>query len=75
MICPNCASEKTRVYGTRKGLITQRFRKCLECNFSFITKEIVDDNRLAKEYNDYLQEIDILPKPLRHKAQQTYMTF
>ncbi|MBD3794943.1 MAG: hypothetical protein IE881_03195 [Epsilonproteobacteria bacterium] len=75
MICPNCASEKTRVIGTVKGLITKRFRNCLECNYGFSTKEIVDDNKLAKEYNDYLQEIDILPKKLRHKAQQSHITF
>jgi transcriptional regulator NrdR family protein len=68
MTCPDCGSEKTRVYATRKGFVTKRFRECMACGFPFITKEVVDDNLLTLEYNDYLEKIDTLPAKLRWRA-------
>ena len=49
MICPNCASSKTRVYGTRKGLATIRFRECSDCRYKFLTKEVLSEDLFSKE--------------------------
>lgn len=57
MYCPRCASEKTRVYGTRKGLSNIRFRECISCKYKFMSKEILMEDLLSLEYNDYLQDI------------------
>ena len=57
MICPNCSSFKTKVYGTRKGLTNIRFRECSHCKFKFMSKEILCEDLLSLEYNDYLQDI------------------
>lgn len=62
MWCPKCASSKTRVYGTRKGLTNIRFRECLECKFKFLTKEILTEDLLSKDYLDYLEDINELSK-------------
>ena len=39
MWCPNCQSEKTRVVGTDKSYVVERFRTCDECGYSFTTLE------------------------------------
>ncbi len=39
MWCPNCNSEKTRVIGTDKTYIVERFRRCDDCGYSFPTIE------------------------------------
>ena len=62
MICPKCASKHTRVYGTRKGLTNWRFRECMECKYRFTTKEVLTEDLLSLEYNDYLEEIGEIGK-------------
>lgn len=57
MTCPKCASPKTYVYGTRKGLVNIRFRECSACKYKFMSKEILCEDLLSLEYNDYLQDI------------------
>lgn len=57
MICPRCASDKTRVYATRKGLTNWRFRECTVCKYKFTTKELLTEDLLSLEYNQYLEEI------------------
>ena len=39
MWCPNCHSEKTRVIGTDKSYIVERFRHCDDCGYGFQTLE------------------------------------
>ncbi len=50
MICPKCASNKTEVIGTVKGVVNERFRKCKKCGFSFQTIEAVRFDEYWKEY-------------------------
>ena len=57
MICPHCGHIKTRVYATRTGLVTERFRECVKCGYRFLTKELVKEDPLPFEYNKYLKEI------------------
>lgn len=70
MICPNCSSFKTKVYGTRKGLTNIRFRECLECKYKFLTKEILTEDLLSKGYIDYLEDIQEISQTERHKNQK-----
>jgi len=39
MWCPKCGSEITRVVGTEKSAVVERYRKCSECKHSFVTIE------------------------------------
>ena len=57
MYCPRCANETTKVYGTSKGLVNIRYRKCPKCEYSFTTKEIPKVDLLAVEYLKYLEDI------------------
>lgn len=41
MWCPKCGSETTRVVGTEKSSVVERFRKCRECAHVFATIETV----------------------------------
>lgn len=68
MICPSCASFKTKVYGTRKGLSNIRFRECVDCKHKFLTKEILVEDLLSKEYLDHLQDINEISKEDRYKV-------
>lgn len=72
MICPRCSSFKTKVYGTRKGLVNIRFRECLECKFKFLTKEILTEDLISKDYLDYLQDIDEISKKERLENKKNY---
>ncbi|WP_419249856.1 NrdR family transcriptional regulator [Campylobacter fetus] len=61
MICPFCASSKTSVVATIKGLENRRFRRCNACNKTFETKEKVlikplDFGYLNGEYKEYIDE-------------------
>lgn len=67
MICPKCASA-TRVYATQKGLTNIRFRKCVACEFKFLTQELVKEDLFSKEYNDYLEEIGEIESDVRQRA-------
>jgi len=71
MICPNCSSFKSKVYGTRKGLTTIRFRECIECKHKFLTKEVLSEDLISKEYLDYLEDIGEITKEERFKASKT----
>ena len=62
MICPKCGFEKTKVYGTRKGLVNERFRECPKCGYRFITREIIKQDSLPFEYIEYLKEIGEIEK-------------
>jgi transcriptional regulator NrdR family protein len=68
MICPRCASSETRVYGTQKGLVTVRFRKCTPCGYKFLTQELVKEDLLSHDYNNYLESIGELPSGVRQRA-------
>lgn len=65
MICPRCGEDKTRVYGTRKGLTNWRFRECMACGYKFTTKEILTEDLLSSKYNDYLEKIGEIGKKER----------
>jgi len=41
MWCPKCGNEKSRVIGTEKSGVVERYRKCPACNHSFATIEAV----------------------------------
>ena len=69
MICPNCSSFKTKVYGTRKGLTNIRFRECMECKYKFMTKEVLSEDLLSHDYNNYLQEIGEITTGERERVQ------
>lgn len=61
MICPFCASGKTSVIATIKGLENRRFRRCNACHKTFETNERVlakhlEANYLASEYKEYIDE-------------------
>ncbi|MDR1460840.1 MAG: hypothetical protein LBI78_04275 [Campylobacteraceae bacterium] len=63
MLCPKCASEKTEVVSTVKGSINERYHKCIECGYGFITLEIVKvdvslieyANEINKSYVNYFE--------------------
>jgi len=57
MFCPKCGYEKTKVYGTRKGLVNERFRECERCGYRFLTIESVKADEYPIEYKKYLKEI------------------
>ncbi len=57
MFCPKCGNEKTKVYGTRKGLVNERFRECPKCGYRFLTIEYVKADSYIKEYEEYLKEV------------------
>lgn len=56
MMCPKCMA-KTRVYGTDTGLVNKRYRKCVKCGYSFMTKEMIEADLFSVEYLAYLKEI------------------
>ena len=64
-MCPYCGHTKTKVYGTRTGLTTERFRECTKCGYRFLTKELVKADPLPLEYNNYLEEIGEICKKLK----------
>jgi len=68
MTCPRCASLATRVYGTQKGFVTVRFRKCTDCGYKFLTQEVVKEDLISHEYNNYLEQIGELDKGIRQRA-------
>lgn len=68
MNCPKCGYEKTRVYGTRKGLSNVRFRECPACHLKFMTKEVLKEDLFSKEYNDYLEDIGEIESGVRQRA-------
>jgi len=68
MICPACATPKTRVYGTKSGLTTTRFRVCEACGCKFMTREVLKEDLLSHSYNEYLVEIGELEADIRKKA-------
>ncbi len=57
MTCPRCGKKGTKVYGTVKGFIIIRYRRCDNCNYHFQTKEMPVVDLLAVEYMEYLKEI------------------
>lgn len=62
MTCPRCANHKSRVHGTRSGMVTKRFRICASCGYAFKTREVVEVNPLDAEYVEYLADIgEMLP--------------
>jgi len=71
MHCPRCAHEKTRVYGTDSGLVTNRYRKCLGCGYRFMTTEVLHEDLLSKDYNDYLEDIGEIDHGVRERAKKS----
>ncbi|MDY6119998.1 MAG: hypothetical protein SPI03_01460 [Campylobacter sputorum] len=57
MICPKCANEKTVVVKTIKGLKNIRLRKCLSCNYTWLTQETPIKDKKIIEYSEYLEDI------------------
>jgi hypothetical protein len=57
------------VYGTRKGLTNIRFRECMECKYKFMTKEVLSEDLLSHDYNNYLQEIGEITPGERERVQ------
>lgn len=50
MICPRCANPKSKVMGTEKSTITERWRKCLACGYKWNTVEVPKNDRYLKGY-------------------------
>ncbi len=53
MTCPKCAHDNTRVVGTVKGQVNERFRKCKKCGYSFQTIEAI---RFDDYWRDYAKD-------------------
>ena len=56
MICPKCASEHTLVLKTVKELKVLRWRKCSDCNYSFVTEEKPVVDLALAEYNEIIEK-------------------
>ncbi len=59
MLCPKCASDKTRVVDTKKsGPVVERVRMCERCKFCFVTIERPElklfDREEIEEYERYI---------------------
>lgn len=50
MICPKCAAERTVVKATISDTLTQRWRRCPECGYRFVTVELPNYDDSIKEY-------------------------
>lgn len=76
MICPFCASNKTSVIATIKGLENRRFRRCNACNKTFETNERIlakylEAKYLITEFKEYIDEFDTkADKTQDHKEQR-----
>lgn len=57
MMCPRCASAKTAVIKTNKGLKNLRWRKCIQCKYSWMTEEKPIKDGGLLEYIEYMEEI------------------
>lgn len=76
MICPFCASNKTRVVATIKGLENRRFRRCNRCKTNFETNEkvvarYIESQYLITEFKEYIDEFNTkADKTQDHKEQR-----
>lgn len=70
MWCPTCTSEKTKVVGTDKSSVVERFRKCEDCGYTFATIEAVKHDPTWEKSAAYTDDeiARILKK--RHKNQR-----
>ncbi len=70
MWCPQCESEKTKVVGTDKSQVVERYRKCQDCGYTFPTIESVKCDPTWQQTADYTDEevARILKK--RHRNQK-----
>ncbi len=55
MWCPKCGYEKSRVVHTEKANNVRRWRRCVECNYPFITNEMMECNEEDVKYARYTQ--------------------
>ena len=70
MWCPNCNSEHTKVIGTEKSHVVERFRKCEDCGYSFQTIEGIKHDETWEANAKYTdEEIERILKK-RHKNQK-----
>lgn len=58
MICPKCAGENTFVLKTIKELKVYRWRRCKECNYSFLTEEKPVKDKDIIVYIEELEKIE-----------------
>ena len=49
MMCPKCAGT-TRVIGTVKGITNRRFRRCVDCGYTFQSIEAILFDDYWREY-------------------------
>ena len=56
MWCPNCDSEKTKVIGTDKSAVVERYRKCCDCDHTFATIEAVKNDLRWQENAAYTDD-------------------
>lgn len=56
MWCPNCQSEKTKVIGTDKSHVVERFRRCEDCGYTFPTIETHKFDAKWQENAQYSEE-------------------
>lgn len=68
MWCPKCEYEHTKVAGTDKSYIVERYRKCPECGFGFMTIETIKNDPEWQELADYSDEEIALILKKRHKT-------
>lgn len=54
MTCPRCGNTKSRVMGTKTSTITERWRKCLECGYTWNTLEVPKNDKYLKSYTHSL---------------------
>ncbi len=71
MTCPKCASEKSIVVGTKKGVKNVRLRACKDCNFTWQTVENIVYTEGMREYLEYSIEVKTLNKKEVDDATQT----
>lgn len=73
MWCPSCSSEQTRVVGTEKSAVVERYRKCMECNHSFVTIESVKFDPKWQENAKYTaEERARIMKKYQHKQKDLF---
>ncbi len=49
MWCPKCCG-KSKVIGTVTDVKVKRFRRCLDCGYTFPTTEAIDNDKYWNEY-------------------------
>jgi len=66
MWCPSCASENSKVLNTQKGPVNERYRRCKDCGFTFLSIEQLKVESLWFEYAKHIIETEA-PEHVKQK--------